>query len=94
MEYGAPSYDNSAYYYGNDQAHYTKVDFTNSGNLYKFTLPNPVEANQTTAVVVAYAARGYVKIRSACSSSILKRSKFHRGSAAFKSLLTLTPTLS
>jgi len=61
MEYGAPSYDNSAYYYGNDQAHYTKVDFTNSGNLYKFTLPNPVEANQTTAVVVAYAARGYVK---------------------------------
>jgi len=59
-EYGAPNYDNS-YYYGNDQAHYAKVDFTNSGNLYKFTLPNPVQANQTTAVVVAYAARGYVK---------------------------------
>jgi len=59
-EYGAPNYDNS-YNYGNDQAHYTKVDFTNSGNLYKFTLPNPIGASQTTAVVVAYAARGYVK---------------------------------
>jgi len=71
LEYGTPNYDNgsystgsvsggSAYYYGNSQAHYTKVDFTNTGNLYKFTLPNPVPANQTTAVVVAYAARGYV----------------------------------
>jgi hypothetical protein len=59
-EYGTPNYDNS-YYYGTGQAHYTKVDFTNSGNLYKFTLPNPVAANDTTAVVVAYAARGYVK---------------------------------
>ncbi len=67
LEYGTPNYNNgsyydsSAYYYGNSQAHYTKVDFTNTGNLYKFTLPNPVPANQTTAVVVAYAARGYVK---------------------------------
>ena len=59
-EYGMPNYDNG-YYYGNNQAHYAKVDFTNTGNLYKFTLPNPVAANDTTAVVVAYAARGYVK---------------------------------
>jgi hypothetical protein len=68
MEYGAPDYgnpyyDSQPYYYGNanNQANYAKVDFANSGNLYKFTLPNPVAANQTTAVVVAYAARGYVK---------------------------------
>lgn len=62
QEYGDVNYNDAMEYSGyvNGQVHYAKADFTNSGNLYKFTLPEPVEPNKTTAVVVAYAARGYV----------------------------------
>jgi hypothetical protein len=67
LEYNAPNPDGlTPDYYGNyrmpiGQSQYKKVDFTNVGNLYKFTLPQPIVPYKTTTVVVAYAAKGYVK---------------------------------
>jgi hypothetical protein len=66
LEYNAPNPDGlTPDYYGNyrmpiGQSQYKKVDFTNVGNLYKFTLPQPIVPYKTTTVVVAYAAKGYV----------------------------------
>lgn len=63
LESRDPDYAQKYYYYGysNGQAEYQKIQYTKSGNLYRLTLPTPVEQNKSTAVIVAYAAKGYVK---------------------------------
>lgn len=65
LEWREPDYAQRYYYYGykyqEGQTEYQKIQFTKSGNLYRFTLPTPVEPNKSTAIVVAYAAKGYVK---------------------------------
>lgn len=62
LEYRDPGYAQQYYYYGysNGQAEYQKIQYTKSGNLYRFTLPTPVEPYKSTAIIVAYAAKGYV----------------------------------
>jgi hypothetical protein len=62
LEYRDPDYAQRYYYYGysNGQAEYQKIQYTKSGNLYRFTLPTQVEPYKSTAIVVAYAAKGYV----------------------------------
>lgn len=65
LEWRDPDYTQGYYYYGfgfrEGQTEYQKIQFTKSGNLYRFTLPTPVEPYKSTAIVVAYAAKGYVK---------------------------------
>ncbi len=65
LEWRDPDYAQRYYYYGygynEGQTEYQKIQFTKSGNLYRFTLPTPVEPNKSTAIVVAYAAKGYVE---------------------------------
>lgn len=62
LQYRDPDYAQRYYYYGysNGKAEYQKIQHTKSGNLYKFTLPTPVEPYKSTAIIVAYAAKGYV----------------------------------
>ncbi len=62
LQYRDPDYAQQYYYYGysNGKAEYQKIQYTKSGNLYKFTLPTPVEPYKSTAIIVAYAAKGYV----------------------------------
>ena len=62
LQYRDPDYAQQYYYYGysNGKAEYQKIQYTKSGNLYKFTLPTPVEAYKSTAIIIAYAAKGYV----------------------------------
>lgn len=62
LEYRDPDYAQQYYYYGysNGQAEYQKIQYTKSGNLYRFTLPTSVEPYKSTAIIVAYAAKGYV----------------------------------
>ncbi len=62
LQYRDPDYAQQYYYYGysNGKAEYQKIQYTKSGNLYKFTLPTPVESYKSTAIIVAYAAKGYV----------------------------------
>lgn len=55
LEYRDPDYR-----YSNRQAEYQKIQYTKSGNLYHLTLPTQVEPYKSTAIVVAYAAKGYV----------------------------------
>lgn len=60
------NYDNEYYsnYYGNDnQATYSKIKGTNlsqHGSKFSITLPVAVKSNKTSALVIAYAAKGYV----------------------------------
>ncbi|MEO0075855.1 MAG: hypothetical protein ABIK31_07145 [candidate division WOR-3 bacterium] len=65
LEWRDPDYAQRYYYYGygyqEGQIEYQKIQFTKSGNLYRFTLPTPVEPYKSTAIVVAYATKGYVK---------------------------------
>ena len=63
LKYRDPDYAQQYYYYGysNGQAEYQKIQYTKSGNLYRFTLPTPVEPYASTAIIIAYAAKGYVK---------------------------------
>ncbi len=60
LEYRDPDYAQQHYYYGNGKTEYQKIQYTKSGNLYKFTLPTSVEAYKSTAIIVAYVAKGYV----------------------------------
>lgn len=62
LEYRDPDYAQQYYYYGysNGKAEYQKIQYTKSGNLYRLTLPTPVEPYKSTAIIVAYAAKGYV----------------------------------
>lgn len=65
LEWRDSDYAQKYYYYGygyrEGQTEYQKIQYTKSGNLYRFTLPTPVEPYKSTAIVVAYAAKGYVK---------------------------------
>lgn len=63
LKWRDPDYTKSyySYRYQEGKTEYQKIQFTKSGNLYHFTLPTPVEPYKSTAIVVAYAARGYVK---------------------------------
>ena len=65
LEWRDPDYAQGYYYYGygyrEGKIEYQKIQYTKSGNLYRFTLPTPVEPYKSTAIVVAYAAKGYVK---------------------------------
>jgi len=63
LEYRDPDYAQQYYYYGysNGQAEYQKIQYTKSGSIYRFTLPTLVEPYASTAIIVAYAAKGYVK---------------------------------
>lgn len=60
-EYREPSY--SQQHYGSGAAQYKKIDFTVSGNQYRLTLPVMVAPNSFTALIIAYAAKGYVSER-------------------------------
>lgn len=62
LQYRDPDYAQRYYYYGysNGKAEYQKVQYTKSGNLYRFILPTPVEPYKSTAIIIAYAAKGYV----------------------------------
>ena len=62
LEYRDPDYAKEYYYYGysNGQAEYQKIQYTKSGNLYRLTLPIQVEPYKSTAIIVGYAAKGYV----------------------------------
>lgn len=61
-EYREPNYTQQYYYdyTSNDKAEYQKVQFTKSGNIYSFTFPTPVSPYKSTAIIIAYAAKGYV----------------------------------
>ncbi len=62
LQYRDPDYAQQYdyYRYSNGKAEYQEIQYTKSGNLYKFTLPTPVEPYKSTAIIVAYAAKGYV----------------------------------
>lgn len=61
VEYRDPDYGQDYYYYGSGQtAEYTKIKYTQSGNTYNLTLPNSVEPSKSTAIIISYAAKGYV----------------------------------
>lgn len=63
LEYRDPDYTRSYWYYGYDQgeAEYSKLEYSKSGQLYNVELAEAVAPYNTTAIVVAYAAKGYVK---------------------------------
>jgi hypothetical protein len=65
IQYRDPDYAQQYYYYGysNGKAEYQKIQYIKSGDSYKFTLPTPVEPYKSTAIIVAYAAKGYVSER-------------------------------
>lgn len=63
LEYSQPNYGAEIYPTYGGNVTYTKIDFTTVGNLYKFTLPNPVPPQKSTTVVLTYAAQGYAKNR-------------------------------
>lgn len=61
VEYRDPDYGQDYYYYGSGQtAEYTRIKYTQSGNTYNLTLPNSVEPSKSTAIIISYAAKGYV----------------------------------
>lgn len=61
VEYRDPDYGQDYYYYGSGQtAEYTKIKYTQSGNIYNLTLPSSVEPSKSTAIIISYAAKGYV----------------------------------
>ncbi|HEY4518380.1 MAG TPA: hypothetical protein VJG48_02015 [Candidatus Paceibacterota bacterium] len=61
-QYQDPNYEGQYYSssYNNGQTEYQKINFTRTGNLYKFSLPTQIEPMKSTAILVAYAAGGYV----------------------------------
>jgi hypothetical protein len=61
VEYRDPDYGQDYYYYGSGQtAEYIRIKYTQSGNTYNLTLPNAVEPSKSTAIIISYAAKGYV----------------------------------
>ena len=62
LEYTEPDYSSGYYYdyYGGQSAQYKKIKYTHEANLYKFSLPAPIEPQKTGVVILAYTARGYV----------------------------------
>lgn len=60
--YRDPDYDNFYYYgYSDDDATYTKINPNKDGSRYTLKLPKAIESNKTTAIILAYAGKGYVK---------------------------------
>jgi hypothetical protein len=61
VEYRDPDYGQDYYYYGSGQtAEYTRIKYTKSDNIYNLKLPNLVETNKSTAIILSYATKGYV----------------------------------
>ncbi|MGA1046533.1 MAG: hypothetical protein ACO3UU_00835, partial [Minisyncoccia bacterium] len=61
IEYRDPDYGQDYYYYGgSQQAEYTRVKYTKAGNIYNLNLPNPIEPNKSSAIIVSYSTKGYV----------------------------------
>lgn len=62
LEYRDPDYAQRHYNYGSSkgQAEYQKIQYTKSGSLYRLALPAAVEPYKSAAIIIAYAARGYV----------------------------------
>jgi hypothetical protein len=62
-DYFQNTYRYSGYYYGDTsgEIEYSKLDYSRTGNLYEVELANPLGSYDSTAVVVAYTAKGYVK---------------------------------
>jgi hypothetical protein len=48
-------------YYGGGTAEYQRVKFNQEGSLYRLQLPYPVEPNGSSAIILSFAAHGYVK---------------------------------
>ncbi len=66
LEYQDPNYNTGGYYYydygyGGGKTEYKRIDFTKEGDLYSFEIPEEVESFKTTAFIIAFAAKGYVK---------------------------------
>lgn len=65
LQYSDPDYSTGYYYggYGNStgQTEYQVIHYTKSGNLYKLTLPTAIDPYKTSALIISYAAKGYVK---------------------------------
>jgi hypothetical protein len=64
LEYEDPDYRNpyySSYYRNEKRAEYSRITFTQSGNLFKVTLPKPIEEFKMGAILVAYTTKDYVK---------------------------------
>jgi hypothetical protein len=61
--YTDPDYNQSYYslYGSGEEAKYTKIKFQQSGDQYSFDLPKAIEPYKSGAVIVSYAAKGYVK---------------------------------
>jgi len=70
LEYRDPDYAQQYYYYGysNGSAEYQKVTYSVSGSQYHLTLPTPLDPFKSTAIIVAYAAKGYVSQSAGLSS--------------------------
>ncbi len=60
LKYEEPDYSSRYYGSADKKAEYTKIEPSKSGNLYRFTLPTPVASYKSTAIIVAYATKGYV----------------------------------
>jgi hypothetical protein len=61
LEYRDPDYGQDYYYYGSSQqAEYTRIKYNKSDNTYNLKLPNPIEPNKSTAIIISYATKGYV----------------------------------
>lgn len=63
LRYRDPDYDSYYYYYyGNkEDATYTKIKYEKTNQTYTLELPTPVESHKTTAIILTYAGKGYVK---------------------------------
>lgn len=61
LEYRDPDYTQDYYYYGSgQQAEYTRIKYTKTDNTYTLSLPNSIEPNKSTAIIVSYATKSYV----------------------------------
>ncbi len=59
--YQEADYNQSYYYsYSNSDAEYEKAEYTNDGQNFKITLPSSVKPKRSGALIIAYAAKGYV----------------------------------
>ncbi|HEY4504148.1 MAG TPA: hypothetical protein VJI73_00030 [Candidatus Paceibacterota bacterium] len=65
-DYSTTAYGNYYNYdYGNSSAqaetYYSKAVISQTGELYRITIPKPIDANKSGALIVSYIAKGYVK---------------------------------
>lgn len=57
LKYQEPDYS----YYGNSTSDFRKINFTKEGTAFKLNLPVAVEPNKSSALVIAYGTKDYVK---------------------------------